>query len=146
MSWKSPGILTFCKNVLEMSWNFFKIHQNASFLYIKLQIFLGGDTPEPPSGCWDPNLAPVNLFGIVNCYYIVNSTANRRGNDVFELSCMQKSWKMSWKMSRHVLEKSWKCPGISKSKLCGNPAHSGSISNDHCDYSIWSNNSIYLSQ
>jgi hypothetical protein len=76
-------------NVLEKSWNvnilqkcpgnvlefFSKIHKNVSFLYIKLQIFLGGDTPERPSGCWDPNLAPVNLFGIVNCYYIVNNTA-----------------------------------------------------------------------
>ena len=96
-------------NVLEKSWNFnilqkcpgnvleffSKIHKNVSFLYIKLQIFLGGDTPERPSGCWDPNLAPVKLFGIVNCYYIVNSTANWRGNYVFEFSCMQKSWKMS---------------------------------------------------
>ena len=70
-----------------MSWNLKKIHQNASFFYIKLKIFLGANTPEAPSGCWHPNLVPVNLFSIVNCYYIMNSTANRRGNDVFELSC-----------------------------------------------------------
>ena len=90
-----------------MSWNFFKIHQNASFLYIKLQRLLGGDTPKPPSGCWDPNLAPVNLFSIVNCYYIVNSTANRRGNYVFESSCNAKILENVLKCPGKVLEMSW---------------------------------------
>ena len=83
---------------------YFKIHQNASFFDIKFQIFLWGDTPEPPSSCQDPNLAPVNLFSIVNCYYIVNSTANRQGNYVFELSC-------NAKILENVLENVLKCPG-----------------------------------
>jgi hypothetical protein len=74
---------------------YFKIHQNASFFDIKFQIFLWGDTPEPPSSCQDPNLAPVNLFSIVNCYYIVTSTAIGEAAMFLNWAAMPKSWKMS---------------------------------------------------
>ena len=65
-------------NVLEKSWdlnilnkcpgNVLEFKKNTTkciIFYIKLENFLGGDTPEPPSICWDPNLAPV-MFSIVN--------------------------------------------------------------------------------
>jgi len=64
--WHSQGKVRENENCIQ------KTHQNSSFHHVKLENFLGGDTPEPPLGSWGCILTFTVISGPLLCKFLAS--------------------------------------------------------------------------